>query len=139
MADADDHAVLDAEVGFDDAKQRIEDQRVGDDEVEALRIERRRGLPHAVADDLAAAEFDLVAVAATFSDQVALDLHEQFGVGEPNPVADGGAEHFGVLAAGKFEAHFEFGLRLAAREGVRAAGLPADFTSRRPLILPWSP
>jgi hypothetical protein len=87
VADADDAAVLDAEVGFDDAELRIEDQGVGDDEVEAVGVEGGGRLAHAVADDLAAAELDLVAVAAALGDEVALDLDEQLGVGEADAVA----------------------------------------------------
>ena len=101
VADADDAAAFDADVGFDDAEDGVEDEGVGDDEVEALGIEGQRGLAHAVADDFAAAEFDFVAVAAHLGDEIALDLDEEIGVGEADLVADGGAEHFGVLAAGR--------------------------------------
>ena len=45
-------------------------------------------LAHAVADDLAAAELDLVAVAAALRDQVALDLDEEIRVGEPDAIAN---------------------------------------------------
>ena len=90
---------LDADVGLDDARDGIDDERVGDDEIKRFRRERERRLPHAIADDLAAAEFDLVAVAAVLGDQVALDLDPKIGVGEPDLVADGGAEHLGVSAA----------------------------------------
>jgi hypothetical protein len=101
VADPDDAAVLDADVGLDDAELRVEDEGVGDDEVEAVGVEGGGRLAHAVADDLAAAELDLVAVAAALGDEVALDLDEQLGVGEADAVARGGAEHLGVLAAGE--------------------------------------
>jgi len=111
MAEADDAAALDAEVGFDDAEERIEDERVGDDEVERLGVEGGGGLAHAVADDLAAAELDLVAVAAALGDEIAFDLHEEVGVGEAHLVARGGAEHLGVLAAGEIHG-INFELRM---------------------------
>ena len=105
VADADDDAVLDADVGFHDAELRIEDERVGDDEVERLGVGGGAGLAHAVADDFASAEFDLVAVAAALGDQVTLDLHEELRIRKTDTVADGGTEHFRVLAAGEFQGH----------------------------------
>jgi riboflavin biosynthesis pyrimidine reductase len=76
MADADDQAMLDADIGFDDAQDRIQDRGVGDDEIERVFVEGGRRLSHPVADDLAAAEFHLVAVPATLGNQVALHLDE---------------------------------------------------------------
>ena len=70
---------------------------VGDDGVDgAARVGRLR-LPHAVADHLAAAEFHLFAV----SGEILLDLDDEFGVGEADPVAGRGTEHFGVVRAGE--------------------------------------
>ena len=60
FADADDPAVLDADVGFDDAPV-VQDQGVRDHDVDAVRG-IALALAHAVADHLAAAELDLVAV-----------------------------------------------------------------------------
>ena len=104
VAEAGDAAMLDADVGLDDAGDGIDDERVGDDEIERLRRQREGRLPHAVADHLAAAEFDLVAVAAVLRDQVALDLDPEIGVGESDLVAHGGAEHLGVRRGGRFRA-----------------------------------
>jgi hypothetical protein len=59
------------------------------------------GLAHAVADDLAAAELDLLAVGG----EVALDLDDQVGVGEADPVAGRGAVHVGVGGAGDGGGH----------------------------------
>ncbi len=53
-------------------------------------------LAHAVADRLAAAELHLFAVAAGAQRVVVLDLDDQAGVGEPDAVADGRAEHLGI-------------------------------------------
>jgi len=136
VADAHDSAVLDSDVGLDDPQDGIEDQRVGDDEVERLGIEGGRGLAHAVADHLAAAELDLVSVAAALGDEVAFNLDEQVGIGEPDPIAHGRAEHFGVLTAFEVQAHFNFGLRSAD------CGLGARFSavcSRGPLMRPLRP
>ena len=72
---------------------------------------RARGdlaLAHAVANDLAAAELHLLAIGG----EVLLDLDEEFGVGEPDPIAPGGAEHVGVGGAGEG----------GRREGVGALG-----------------
>ena len=52
-------------------------------------------LPHAVANDLAAAELDLVAVDRV----IGLDLDDELGVAEPHAVARRRAEHVGVSAA----------------------------------------
>ncbi len=57
----------------------------------------RLPLPHAVADHLAAAELHLLAIGG----EILLDLDEKLGVGEPHPVAGGGAEHVGVGGAGE--------------------------------------
>ncbi len=49
-------------------------------------------LPHAVADDFAAAEFHLLPVHR----EILFHLDEQRGIGEAHPVADGRAEHLGI-------------------------------------------
>ena len=61
LADGDDLAVLDADVGLDDAPV-VEDQRVGDDGVDRALLVGDLALAHAVADHLAAAELHLLAV-----------------------------------------------------------------------------
>ena len=78
FADPADAAVADADIGFDDAPI-VEDHGIGDDRVDGAVGAGRLPLPHAVADDLAAAEFDLFAIDRA----VALDLDDEFGVGEP--------------------------------------------------------
>ena len=89
-----DAAVADADIGLDDAPM-VEDHRVGDDRVDGALGAARLALPHAVADHLAAAELDLLAIDRA----VALDLDDELGVGEPHPVADGRAEHRGIGGA----------------------------------------
>ena len=93
LADAGDAPVLDADVGLDDAPV-VEDQRVvmtRSTQSAAFAL----ALPHAVADDLAAAELDLFAVDRV----VALDLDHELGVGEAHAVARRRAVHVGVGAA----------------------------------------
>ena len=91
LADGGDAAVLQADIGLDDAPV-VEDQRVGDDGVDgALPVGDLR-LAHAVADHLAAAELHLLAV----DGEILLDLDDEIGVGEPHAVAGGGAEHVGI-------------------------------------------
>jgi hypothetical protein len=91
LADRRDAAVGDADVGLDDAPM-VEDQRVGDHRVDGALALAPLALPHAVADHLAAAELDLLAIDRA----VGLDLDHQVGVGEPHAVADGRAEHRGI-------------------------------------------
>ena len=88
--------VLDADVGLHDPPV-VEDDGVGDDGVDRAARARRLRLPHAVADHLAAAELHLLAVGG----EILLDLDEELGVGEPDPVAGGRAEHVGVGGAGE--------------------------------------
>jgi hypothetical protein len=85
LADGADPAVAQADVGLDDAGV-IEDQGVGDHRVDRALGPRRLGLAHAVADHLAAAELDFLAIDRA----VRLDLDEQLGVGEAHLVADRG-------------------------------------------------
>ena len=61
LADGGDAAVLQADIGFDDAPM-IEDQGVGDHRVHGAAGARDLRLAHAVADHLAAAEFHLLAI-----------------------------------------------------------------------------
>ena len=92
LANGADAAVLYAHIGLDDAPV-VDDQRVGDDRVDAL-APGALALPHAVADHLAAAEFDFLPVRCV----VRLDLYDEIGVPQAHPVARGGAEHVGIGA-----------------------------------------
>ena len=95
-----DAAVAEADVGLVDAGP-VDDQRVGDDGVDGALGAGGLGLAHAVADHLAAAELHLLAVGG----EVALDLDEELGVGEADPVAGGRAVHVGVGGAGEAGGH----------------------------------
>ncbi len=100
LADGGDAPVLDADVGLDDAPM-VEDQRVGDDGVDGALGAAPLALAHAVADHLAAAELHLLAVDRA----VLLDLDEELGIGQPDAVAGGGAEHAGISRAAQTGAH----------------------------------
>ena len=94
LADRMDVAVLQADVGLDDAPV-IDDQRVGDDGVDRAALVGDLRLSHAVADHLAAAELHLFAVGG----EILLHLDDQVGVGETHAVAGGGPEHVDIGAA----------------------------------------
>ena len=126
LADGGDAAVLDADVGLDDAPV-VEDQRVGDHGVDRALGARALALRHAVADGLAAAELHFLAVAAGAQGVVVLDLDHQVGVGQADAVADGRAEHFGVGAASD-RCHARAFLA-PGRESRRPSRSPAKSTS----------
>ena len=94
LADRGDAAVLQADVGLDDAPV-IDDQRVGDDGIDRAFLVGDLRLPHAVADHLAAAELHLLAVGR----EILFDLDDQIRVGEPDAVTGGGPEHVDIGAA----------------------------------------
>ncbi len=95
LADADDAAILQADIGLHDAGM-VDDEGVGDDGVDGAVGTARLTLAHAVADHLATAELHLFAI----SGEVLLHLHDQIGVGKADLVADGRAEHVGIGGAG---------------------------------------
>jgi len=102
VADADNVAVFYADIRFDYALFGVEDSGVGDYEVERVVVGGEGRLAHAVADDLAAAEFDFVAVAAVFGNEVTLHFYKNISVAQANLVTDCGAEHFSVLFSIEF-------------------------------------
>ncbi len=121
VADPDDAPAFDADVRFHDPDLRIEDERVGDDEIEGLRIGGGRRLAHPVADDLAPPELDLVSVAAGLRDVVLLDFDKEIRIRQAHPVADGRAEHFGILFSVEGQWHR---LKLSVDEVVQSINLP---------------
>ncbi len=94
LADGKDAAVLQADVGLDDAPV-VDDQRVGDQGVDHLMGEQL-ALALAIADHLAAAELHFFAV----DGEVLFDFDEQLGVGQADLVTNGGAVHVGVGLSG---------------------------------------
>jgi hypothetical protein len=94
LADGENVAVLDADIGFDDAPM-IEDQRVGDNGVDGALFVGDLRLAHAVANHFATAEFHFVAV----DREIFLDFDNQIGVGEPHAITCCRAEHIGVDGA----------------------------------------
>ena len=87
FADAADATVLDGDVRLDDAPV-VKNQGVGDDRVCDLGT-GQLALPHAVADDLAAAEFHLVAVVSV----IFLHADPQLRVAQAHAVAGGRTVH----------------------------------------------
>jgi hypothetical protein len=100
FADTADAAVADADIGFDDTPM-IEDHGIGDDSVHGALCARRLPLPHAVADDLATAEFDFLAVNRT----VTLDFDDQLRICEAHPVPGRRAKHRGIGSARDRQCH----------------------------------
>ena len=94
LAERHDPAVADADVGLDDAPV-VEHDRAGDHRVRGALGAGGPGLAHRLADHLAAAEDHLVAGRRAGA-AVLLDLDQQVGVGEPDPVAGGRAVEGGV-------------------------------------------
>ncbi len=97
---AGDPAVLEADIGLDDAPV-VDDQRIGDHGVDGAFGPRRLALAHAVADDLAAAELHLLAI----DGEILLHLDEEVGIGKPHLVARGRAVHVGIGGAGDTIGH----------------------------------
>ena len=91
FADAADPAIPEPDIGLDDAPV-VEDQRIGDDSVDGSVGPARLRLAHAVADDLAAAELDLLSIGRP----ILFDLENEVGIGEADPVARGRAIHVGI-------------------------------------------
>ncbi|MNL27394.1 hypothetical protein D3C87_1489850 [compost metagenome] len=73
----------------------VDDQRVGDQGVDHFGGQQL-ALTLAVTDDFAAPEFHFFAVGG----EVLFHFDPQFGVGQTDLVADGGAEHVGVGLTG---------------------------------------
>ena len=102
--------------------------RAGDHQVGRALGAGGAGLAHRLADDLAAAEHRLVAGAGRGRGQVLGDLDEQVGVGEPDPVAGGGAVERGVARAGQIVTATSSGVRAGSARrpghdrGARRAG-----------------
>jgi hypothetical protein len=91
LTDGGDAAVLEPDIGLVNAGV-IDHQRIGDDGVDGAIGAGDLGLPHAVTDHLAAAEFHFLAIGC----EILLDLDEEFGVGKAHLVADGRTIHGGI-------------------------------------------
>ena len=107
LADAANAAVLDADVRLDDAPV-VDDQRVGDDGIRNF-MRAALALSHAVADDLAAAEFHFLAI----NGMVFLDLDPEIRIREPHAIARGRAEHFGISLSSDRACHQSFPITFA--------------------------
>ncbi len=102
LADLDDAAIRDADIALDDAPV-VDDQRIGDDQIERAFGACRAGrLAHAIADDFASAERDFVAIGR----EVLFHLDDQFRIGQADTVAGGGAVKIGVNAPRDLQTHW---------------------------------
>ena len=100
LADCVDAAVPQADIGLDYAPV-IENDCVGDDCIDRSLRATALTLGHAVANHLAAAEFDL------FARNGVIRFHpdEQFRVGQPDPIPGRRPVHGGVCAAAESKGH----------------------------------
>jgi hypothetical protein len=90
LADPPDDAVLQADVGFANPPM-VDDEGIRYDGV-CDGVTGPLPLPHAIANDFAAAKFHFLPVYR----EIPLHFDEQRRVGEAHPVPDGRAEHLGV-------------------------------------------
>ena len=125
LADRRDHAVLQTNIGLDDAGHRIEDECIGNHGVDHVG-RHPLALTHAVADHLAAAELDLFAIDGV----IGLDLNDQIGIGQPESIADGGPIHFRIRAA-RESGHDQTFFFLAARPLAAGAASSGPITNWR--------
>ena len=88
LSDRGDAVALKPDVGFYDAPV-IENERIGDDGIHRPLSVADLALAHAVADHLAAAELDLLAISA----EITLHLDDEVGIGKPYPVPGGWTKH----------------------------------------------
>ena len=96
FSEADDLAVLDAEIALNHAEHRVDDEHVAQQHVEGAVGAGQAGHgAHAVAQGLAAAMQAFLAIDGV----VLLDHGDQRGVAEAHAVAGGGAVHGGIVGA----------------------------------------
>ncbi len=95
-----DASIAYADVGLHNAPV-VEDERVGDHGVDRALGPGSLRLSHAVAYDLAAAEFYFLTVGGA----VFLHLDDQLGIGQPHAVANRGAVHVGVSPSRNLARH----------------------------------
>jgi hypothetical protein len=95
MTDADDAAVLDADVGLDDPGV-VQDERTGNHGVELAACARGpSGLPHPVTNGLAAAEDRFL----SGNDPIFFDFDDEICVAKPDTIADRGTVQRCILFA----------------------------------------
>src|ERR1700757_39394 len=96
-----DAPVLDADIRLHNAPV-IENERVGDDRINSAVAAGTLRLTHAVADDFATSEFDLLAIGR----EVLLHLDDEVGIGEAHLVADRWAKHLRIGGTAHYMGHF---------------------------------
>jgi len=98
-----DTSILNPNIAFHDAPV-IDNQRVCDDEVERAIRSLARGataLPHTIANDLASAESDLIAIYG----EIFLYLDQQFRIRQAHPVTCGWTVQVGICSTWYIQAH----------------------------------
>lgn len=116
LANRRNHAVLDSNIRLVDAGP-VDNERVGDDHVQCLRVGPPRGLAHTLTQRLTATKLALVAVGG----EVFLDLDPEICVSEPDPVSSGRTEHGHVGRALHLE-HVDVGEVASGLRRMRKAG-----------------
>ena len=139
FADAGDPAVLHPDVCLVDAGP-VDDERVGNHEVERAIVADSRGLTHAVAKHLAAAELALVAIHRV----VAFHLGDEIRVGKSNAIACCRAVNVGVVPSHHPVAHskpprtmrspaISTSATVRTSPGSNRTAVPAGMSRRRPV------
>src|SRR5215831_15868441 len=100
LADRGNQPILYCDVGLHDAPM-VKYQAVRDDGVDGPLAARSLRLPHTIANDFSAAEFDFLPV----SREILLHLDEQIGICEANFVSNGRTKHLRVSRAAKCVRH----------------------------------
>ena len=86
LAYTDDTPILNADVGLDDACHRVDDERIGNDQIQnAVGSSERAVAPRAGALGLAGAIYQLITAGA----KITLDPSPQTGISQPDRIAHG--------------------------------------------------
>ena len=100
FADGVDTAILQADIRLHNAPM-VNDQGIGDHGINRTVPVRDLTLAHTIANDLAAAKFDLLAI----DREIFLDFNHEGRIGKTNAVACGGTEHIRIGGAGQGRSH----------------------------------
>ena len=134
FADTGNASVLHADVCFVDARP-VDDERVGDHEIQCAIFADARRLAHAIAQHFAAAELAFLSVDGV----IALDLRDKVGIRQPNTIASRGAVDVGVMPVRHRVAHARapcarcrsISATVLLSPGSNRTAVPAGISSRR--------
>src|SRR5215213_4300501 len=133
--------MLHSDIGFVDPGP-VDNDRVGNDEIERAIVRDACSLAHAVAQYLATAELALVAV----DRMIALDLRDQIGVAESDAIAGCGSVDVRVVPPQHAIAHskpprtirlpaISISATVLVSPGSNRTAVPAGISSRRPAAM----